>query len=211
MGKGGLYHFLEWIMWLIYLNILWIFFTVLGLGLFGAIPATVSMFTVIRQLLLRQETAIFKTFFQTYKQEFLKANGLGLVLAIIAYILYMDLLFLDMIENAFYYFFQIGLLIVSIIYFITLIYIFPVYVHFKLSFFQYFKHALLIGIFSPLVNIAMIIGFVLLFFIYKWIPGLIPIFGLSVISLLITMSVTLAFERFERRQEKLNELDVLQK
>lgn len=211
MGKGGLYHFLEWIMWLIYLNVLWILFTVLGLGLFGAIPATVSMFTVIRQLLLRQETAIFKTFFQTYKQEFLKANGLGLVLAIIAYILYMDLLFLDMIQNAFYYFFQIGLLIASIIYFITLIYIFPVYVHFKLNFFQYFKHALLIGIFSPLVNIAMIIGFVLLFFIYKWVPGLIPIFGLSVISLLITMSVTLAFERFERRQEKLNELEGLQK
>src|SRR5690625_4530325 len=198
MTRGGFYNVLEWIMWLVYLNILWIMFTIMGLGLFGFFPATVSMFTIIRQLLLKEETSIIKTFFQTYKREFFKANGVGLILFILAYILYMDLLFLDTIQNIFFYFFQIALIIVSILYLITLIYIFPVYVHFQLKFFQYFKHAFLIGVFSPLMNLAIIAGFVILYFIYKWIPGLIPIFGLSLVSLLITRCVMLAFNRFEK-------------
>lgn len=205
--RGGFYSILEWIMWLIYLNILWIVATIMGLGLFGFFPATVSLFTIIRQLLLKEETSITKTFFQTYKREFFKANGVGFVLFIIAYILYMDLLFLDTIQNMFFYFFQIALIIVSILYVITLIYIFPVYVHFKLKFIQYFKHAFLIGIFSPLMNLAMIAGFVFLYFIYKWLPGLMPVFGLSLVSLLITVSVMLAFNRFENRQQKLNEVE----
>lgn len=207
MTRGGFYNVLEWIMWLVYLNILWIMFTIMGLGLFGFFPATVSMFTIIRQLLLKEETSIIKTFFQTYKREFFKANGVGLILFILAYILYMDLLFLDTIQNIFFYFFQIALIIVSILYLITLIYIFPVYVHFQLKFFQYFKHAFLIGVFSPLMNLAIIAGFVILYFIYKWIPGLIPIFGLSLVSLLITRCVMLAFNRFEKRQQKLNEVE----
>lgn len=207
MTRGGFYNVLEWIMWLVYLNILWIMFTIMGLGLFGFFPATVSMFTIIRQLLLKEETSIIKTFFQTYKREFFKANGVGLILFILAYILYMDLLFLDTIQNIFFYFFQIALIIVSILYLITLIYIFPVYVHFQLKFFQYFKHAFLIGVFSPLMNLAIIAGFVILYFIYKWVPGLIPIFGLSLVSLLITRCVMLAFNRFEKRQQKLNEVE----
>lgn len=210
MTRGGFYHVLEWVMWLIYLNVLWIFFTIIGLGVFGIFPATVSVFTVIRQLLLKEDTSIIKVFFRTYKQEFLKINGIGLILALIAYILYMDLLFLDTIQGTFFYFFQIGLIIVSILFFITLIYIFPVYVHFKLKFYQYLKHALLIGIFSPLMNLVIIIGFVCLYFIYKWIPGFIPIFGLSLVNLLVTASVMLAFNRFEKRQQKLNEAESLQ-
>lgn len=210
MTRGGFYNVLEWIMWLMYLNILWIFFTVIGLGVFGIFPATVSTFTIIRQLLLKEETSIFKTFFVTYKREFLKANGVGLILSIIAYLLYMDLLFLDTIQGILYSFFHIGLIIFGIIYLITLIYIFPVYVHFNLKVIQYFKHAMLIGIFSPLMNVAMIIGFILLYFIYKWVPGFIPIFGISLISLLITASVMLAFNRFEKRQQKLNETEGLQ-
>lgn len=205
MAKGGFYNILEWIMWLIYLNILWIFFTIIGLGLFGVFPATVSMFTVIRQLLLKEETSIFKTFFRTYKQEFFKANGIGLILAIIAYILYMDLLFLDTIQGILYNLFQIGLIFISIIFLITLIYIFPVYVHFDLKFFQNFKHALLIGVFSPLINLAMIISFILLYYIYKLLPGLIPVFGFGLVNLLITVSVIFAFSRFETRQQKLND------
>ena len=203
--RGGFYNVLEWIMWLIYLNALWVFFTIIGLGLFGFFPATVSMFTIIRQLLLKEEKSIFKTFLLTYKQEFFKANGIGLILAVIAYVLYMDLLFLDAIQGILYNLFQIGLIFISIIFLITVIYIFPVYVHFNLKFFQNFKHAFLIGIFSPLANLAIIIGFALLYYIYKWIPGLIPAFGLGLVSLLITVSVMFAFTRFEKRQQKLNE------
>lgn len=200
---GGFYHILEWVMWLLYLNILWVLFTIIGLGIFGVFPATVSMFTILRNLLLKQDKPIFKTFFQTYKKEFLKANAVGLITFGVAYILYIDLLFLDRIEGLLFNVFQIGLIVVVIIFLITLFYIFPVYVHFELSFLNRFKHAMLIGIFSPLMNIAMIIGFIALYYLYKVLPGLIPIFGLTLSGLLIMSSVLFAFNRFERRQQKL--------
>ena len=210
MTKGGFYHVLEWVMWLIYLNILWLLFTMIGLGLFGIFPATVSVFAIIRRLLLKEDISITKVFLQTYKQEFFRGNGIGFILVLIAYVLYIDFLFLDQIDGVFFYVFQVGLIIVSLLYFVTLIYLFPAYVHFQLKFFQYFKHALWIGIFSPLMNLIMIIGFVCLYFIYKWTPGFIPIFGLSLVSLMITISVMLAFNRFEKRQQELTEVEGFQ-
>lgn len=202
---SNFYYVLEWVMWLLYLNLLWLLFTLLGFGVFGLFPATVSMFAVIRQLLQQKDLAIFKTFFQTYKQEFFKANGVGLVLFIITYLLYMDLLFLDHIPSSLFAFFQIGLLIATIIFIIVLLYIFPVYVHFDLTFLQTFKHALIIGIFSPLANLLTIIGFIVLFFIYRWLPGLIPTFGISLIALLLMFSGLFAFNRIQEKQAKLSE------
>ncbi|MBO1911160.1 DUF624 domain-containing protein, partial [Microvirga sp. 3-52] len=48
---------------LIYINILWILFTILGLGIFGIFPATVSMFTIVRKIIVKEEKfKIFNTF-----------------------------------------------------------------------------------------------------------------------------------------------------
>lgn len=192
-------------MWMLYLNILWLLFTLLGLGIFGLFPATVSVFAVIRQLLQKKEPAIFKTFLQTYKQEFLKANGMGFVLFVFIYLLYMNLLFLDRIPSSLFTLFQIGWWFAAIIFFILLLYIFPVYVHFDLKFFQIFKHALIIGIVSSLANLLIIIGFVILFFVYKWLPGLIPTFGISLVALLLMFAGLFAFDRIQEKQEKLSE------
>lgn len=202
---SGFYRVLEWVMWLMYLNVLWILFTIIGLGIFGVFPATVSMFTIIRQLLLKQDSTIFKTFLHTYKKEFFRANGVGLILAVIFYILYMDLLYLDRIPGILFNFFQVGLIVVSIIFLIVLIYIFPVYVHFDLKFLERFKHALLIGIFSPLANLGIIFSFIMLFFIYKWLPGLIPLIGISLVGLIIMFLTLFAFNRFQEKQQTLNE------
>lgn len=210
MTKDSFYNVLQWVMWLIYLNILWFLFTMIGLVLFGVFPATVSLFAVIRKLFLKEDLSVTKTFIQIYKEEFFKANGIGMILVLVAYILYMDFLFLDKIHAGLFTIFQIGLIIVSILYFITLIYIFPVYVHYQLKFIDYFKHALLIGVFSLLTNLIIIISFVCLYFLYTWIPGFIPIFGLSLASFILTVSVMLAFNRFEKRQQKLNGIESLQ-
>lgn len=203
--SSNFYHVLEWIMWLLYLNLLWFLFTLIGLGVLGIFPATVSMFTVIRHLLQKKDPAIFKTFFQTFKQEFFKANGVGLLIFAIIYLLYMDFLFLDHLPSSLFGVFQIGLLLAVIVFVIVLLYIFPVYVHYELSFFQMFKHALIIGVFSPLANLLIIIGFAVLYYLYKWLPGLIPTFGISLIALLLMFSGLFAFNRIQEKQEKLEE------
>lgn len=202
---SNFYHILEWIMWLLYLNLLWVLFSIIGLGVFGVFPATVSLFTIIRQLLQEKQSTIFKNFFHTFKQEFFRANVVGFVLALIFYLLYIDFLFLDRIPSALFKVFQIGLIVISTIFVITVLYIFPVYVHYDLKFFEKFKHAMLIGLFSPLANIMIVAGSFILFYIYKWMPGLIPVFGISLIALLLMFAGLFAFNRFQKKQEKYSE------
>src|SRR5699024_11290331 len=67
----------------------------------------------------------------------------------------------------------------------TLLYFFPVFVHFKLSFFQYIKQAFLLAVISPLEVIAILLVAVILFAFIVWIPGMIPLFSGSVLSICI--------------------------
>ncbi|MGY0702716.1 DUF624 domain-containing protein [Bacillus subtilis] len=46
---GRMLRFCEWIMRFAYTNLLWLFFTLLGLGVFGIMPATAALFAVMRK------------------------------------------------------------------------------------------------------------------------------------------------------------------
>ena len=79
---------------LAYANLLWILFTVLGLGIFGFMPATVALFTVTRKWVMGdRDIPVFKTFWNTYRKEFFKSTLFGVVLFAIGYIIYIDLAF----------------------------------------------------------------------------------------------------------------------
>jgi len=207
MGKvlntANFYHLLEWIMWLAYINLLWIGSALCGLIVFGVFPATVAMFTVIRDLLIKDVTGkqIFKTFILTYKREFFKSNGIGLIITAIGYLLYLDFLFIGNITGFSYYVFYTGLILVGILYLTTLLYIVPLYVHFDLKFFQYFRQAVLIGIGSPFMTILMIIGLVLLYFLLVTIPGLIPLITTSTIALILMGGTLIVFRKLENMQQ----------
>ncbi|WP_353961104.1 DUF624 domain-containing protein [Neobacillus sp. CF12] len=123
---------------LAYLNFLWIIFTVGGLIVFGMIPATVSLFAIVRKWLITKETdlPIFHTFYQNYKNEFLKSNKLGLVLVLMGLFLYYDFKLIMLSGGMLQYTLTVPLLLISIFYCITLLYIFPVYVHFDQKVFQ---------------------------------------------------------------------------
>lgn len=99
------YLLLEWVMWLAYINLLWIGSALIGLIVFGIFPATVAMFTVIRHLLLKDTTGkqILKTFALTYKREFFKSNVIGLIFTAIGYLLYLDFLYIQNMTGATYY------------------------------------------------------------------------------------------------------------
>lgn len=197
------YLLLEWIMWLAYINLLWIGSVLAGLIVFGIFPATVAMFTVIRHLLLKDTTGkqILNTFALTYKREFFKSNVIGLIYTLVGYLLYLDFLYTQNMTGASYYVFQTGLIFISIIYFISLLYIIPVYVHYDLKLHHYFKHAFLIGILSPAITILIVIGLGLLYFLLVFIPGLIPLIMTSTIALIIMGCALIGFRRLEDKQQ----------
>ncbi|MDY7223292.1 YesL family protein [Halalkalibacterium halodurans] len=209
MMKGGFsgrfYTICDWIMKLAYLNILWLFFSLVGLILFGFFPATVAMFSVIRDLLLKKEISIFQTFWQTYKHEFGKSNLLGIILCMIGFIFYVDLIFLKQTSSLMQLLYM-PLLVFSLIYGLTLLYIFPVYVHYELKVWQVIKNAFFVMVLFPLYTFIMVLACLLAYSIMITFPSLLLFFSGSVFSLIIMTFAHFAFIKNDQRLEMAEKL-----
>lgn len=85
----------EWVMRLAYTNLLWLLFTLLGLGIFGFMPATTALFSVMRKWIQgHEQVSVFQTFWKVYREEFVRSNVIGVVLVIIGTIIYVDLAYI---------------------------------------------------------------------------------------------------------------------
>lgn len=183
---------------LAYINILWILFSIVGLGVFGLFPATTAMFAIIRKLIIGEKNfKISPTFWGYFKQDFIKANGFGIIILITIYILYFDFKFVEQ-SNNFQFLIPI-LLFILISFIVTVIFLFPVYSHFRLRFFQYIKQSFLIAITSPFELIAIGASAVAIYFAMTIFPGAIPLFSGSVFAYI---STTLSFKAFDRIKKK---------
>ena len=185
---------------LVYLNLLWVLFSLLGLFLFGFFPATTSMFAVIREWVMGDlEIPIFKTFWSHYKKYFLKSNLLGLVITLVGFFLVFDIRLVQQFQSGYMLFFYYFLLMIALIYGLTVLYVLPVFVHFELSIYKIIKTSFSFMIVSPLSTIMMFAGGVIIFFILKSLPGLVFIIGSSLTSLLIMWSSYHAFSRINQK------------
>lgn len=199
---GKLYRICEWITRLAYVNLLWIFFTIIGVVIFGIAPATVALFTIIRKWIFFHDTEIpvLKTFARTYKCEFWRANRIGLLLMAIAYIFYIDIIYLAHVPPEWKLPFSVALLIIFLFYMVMLLYVFPIYVHYELRFWQYMKYAFMIGMANPLMTLIMLASVGILFLILMYIPGLIPFFSISLAALVVMGSALRVFRKMEEKQ-----------
>ncbi len=206
--EGRIYHVCEWITRLAYVNILWGLFMLAGAVIFGVAPATVALFTVVRKWLLFSDhnVPIFKTFFRTYKKEFLRANKIGLFIGLVAYILYIDFLYIANVGEAFQLVFSVFLFVILVFYAITLLYIFPIYVHYELRFLQYIKYSFFIGMANPLMTLTMFLSIILLTILFIYIPGLIPFFSVSLVSVILMSCALRGFRKIEEKQNMLNNI-----
>lgn len=196
---AGYYKFSVWAMKLAYVNLLWTIFTLLGFGVFGFMPATVAMFSVIRKWNMGEEDIpVFKTFWDTYRKEFFKANGLGIILFIFGYILVIEFQILRLQENIIYFIVSFGVLAVFILYAIVLTYFFPIYVHFNLKITDYLKWPFIIGVVHPILTLFMMGGFAAIVYItYITIPAILFFFGGSVTAYFIMWGASKTFEKYE--------------
>lgn len=187
-------------MHLAYINLLWILFTVVGLGVFGVFPATSAMFVVVRKLIKNEDNIkIFSVFWASFRTNFLQANGFGLTFSFIAYFIYFDLYFLQLNSDKLQFLFPV-IIFIMISGIVTLLFFFPVYTHFNLKFFQYFKQSFLIAITSPFEVLAIGASLGLIYFIATILPGIIPLFTGSIFAYVATLISFRAFTRIEKRQ-----------
>lgn len=195
------YKISEWVMNFAYVNILWILFTLLGLIFFGLFPATISLFVIVRKWVQGQrDFPIFKSFWNSYKKEFVKSNLLGLFLVIIGGILFTDFLFVKGQENHLVQYTFYPLLVVIVIFSLALLYIFPIYVQFETKLIHILKNSVLLMIMSPLITIMMVTFIIIFYYILRFIPGLTPLFGASILAYIIMWSSNFVFLKVERFQ-----------
>lgn len=201
MAQGtmkGFHSIFEWVIKLAYINILWILFTLIGLGLGGVGPATVSVFTVIRKY-LRRETgfSIWKEFTQTYWRNFWRANQLMVVMIPLYIFIYMDFKFIRLLPNRFFIDKVVfpGVFMLSILVLILTCYLFAVYVHFNLSFWTNFKLAIIIAGIFPLQTIIILLGLFVFSIIVFVFPAVSLFYLMSVPALIIQASALEGFRK----------------
>lgn len=190
-------------------QLLWVVFSLCGGILLGIMPATVSLFTVMRKWMQGNEDnkSYASIYWTTFRKEFWKANGLGLILTMMGFLIYLNFSILRFSQGVMYWCLLILVIMASILYVILLIYIFPVYVHFENRFSRYFSISLLIGVSFPFHTLLMVIGFYLLSLLFKTIPGLIPFLS---ISLLACQSTWVSMRVFTQMDEKKSHLEKTQ-
>ncbi|WP_407268563.1 YesL family protein [Radiobacillus sp. PE A8.2] len=194
------YRICEWITRLVYVNLLWIGFSLLGLLLFGIGPATSSMFTVVRKWVMGEEDIkVFSTFWHAYKKDFWQANILVWLLLIGGFLLYIDYLFIGNLDGWLTNILSGILLFLTLLYIVTLVFIFPVFVSFQLQPVQYLKYALHFGVSSPLSLLLIIVSGLAMYYLIMFVPAVFPFLSGSVISLVIMKQADQTYKKIENK------------
>lgn len=202
--KAKLYQVSEFIMMIAYLNILWIIFTLFGGIVLGIHPATVALFSCIKQWRETDHSKVtFSNFKEVFKSEFKKANILGGFITV--------LVFLGVFNGAFIIANRALLHpLLTIIYFIgmfflvvLLIYIYPVYVYFGKSVITTIVYSVTIGMAHPIVTTITIIFVALLSIAFFSTPGLPMFFGISAAAYVVMKYTVKIFDdlKFKALQE----------
>lgn len=195
---------LEWISRLALLNLLWISFSLLGLIIFGFFPATVAMFAVARKWMLsNDEMSIFKTFWTAYKREFIKSNILGIIIAAVGLILYIDLQFVQFSGNSFVSMLYVPFFIITLIFISMLFYIIPIFVHYDMGLSQVIKNSFFVMIMNPLSTFYMLIGSFGILFVLSYAPPICLLYSGNLLALFIMKPAINAFEKINQKSQLL--------
>lgn len=196
----NVYDAADWFVKLVFLQLIFIVFSLMGLIVLGFFPALFAFFAVSRQwFLLKTHEGTFKMFWGYFKTYFKIANLYGYLLSLISVVLGLYV----------FWFQQIDHLIGSILLFITFlliiatvivwIYWIPILVHYDVKGFQVIKTALVIGLLRPLYTFGVIILMVAVYYFSLIIPGFIPIVN---VSLLIVGWMGITLSAFTKIDEK---------
>ncbi|WP_077623212.1 YesL family protein [Sediminibacillus massiliensis] len=198
--KSGLARFADWFSRMAYINLMWIGFTIMGLVVFGFIPATTAMFSVMRKWIKGDlDSSVLKTFWGYYRQEFIKSNLAGVGMLIIGYVLYVDLFLFELGSMPLI---QIPVYILAVLYLLMCAFFFTIYVQFDLKWYQYMKMAFLMAFAAPFRAVSMLVSGYLVFFLMTKMSVVMIFFLGSFISYLWLMISLPTFSKLENPHSK---------
>jgi uncharacterized membrane protein YesL len=200
---AGFHRLSIWVMRLAYVNLLWILFTLAGFIVFGFGAATIALFAIIRKLITsNDEIAIFKSFKDHYKENFLRGNLLSLFYIVVGLLLYFNIRFFGQFNVVLYEILVGFFIVIFIIHSLAICYFFPIFSHFQMKTFAYIKNSYLFPLFSPIQSILIVLGLLFCTIIFSVVPGLIPFFCVSLPAFVIFTFANRSFVILEEKQKK---------
>ncbi|MGG0670498.1 DUF624 domain-containing protein [Lederbergia citrisecunda] len=186
--KGKLYWFVEFVTMLAVLQFMWIGLTLLGVVLIGITPATVGLFATLRKRLQGEDDLklLAKSYWKSYKTDFIPSNKIGIVLLVTGYFLVLNFRIVTSMEGTLGLALLTLMVMILILYAVIVMNIFQVFAHYDLPFSRYFSTSVLLSISFPVQAAGSIMGLYVLYRIFLVIPGLLPFFGVSLTVLFLT-------------------------
>ena len=173
------YSFFDTLVWIACLNLLWIAFTLLGLGVLGAGPATAAAQIVVRKRAGGDGGPLLRSFAAGYFRNFGQANALSLPVMAVVAALVLNWNYFSGGRGIFAQFMAVALVVAAVFLAGALCYVFPMYARYQLPLPQY----LLV---SSRFAVRHLAGTVILLFVSAAVvyassvlPGLIPFFSIG--------------------------------
>ncbi|MEY8751913.1 YesL family protein [Alkalicoccobacillus gibsonii] len=199
-----LYMLAVWISRLAIVNVLWIIFTIFGLGIFGFGPATAAMSSVIsRWISSDQSFSVFRHFTNVYRNQFLKTNLIFLSSALIGAVLVYNYFFIQ--ANNLPFFYSVITIVMGMTHLLISITIIPLYINNHVSILELFKTSALFVIGYPLNSLVIVLAISGLILIQLFMPGLLFFFSGSAITFVVVLRIQKVLEKTRAIQAELSD------
>lgn len=140
---GKIYKAMELIMNAFLLNLLWLLTCLPILTIF---PATTAMFGVVREWKKQNDIHIFSAFFRLFKENFKRSIVIGMLWLVFTGLLLGDFIIINQVNSSVKYILFSFFFLMGILYLFVSTYIFPVLVHYQVTWKNAIKNALLLSI-----------------------------------------------------------------
>lgn len=167
---GKLYVAFDFVYRLIYLNLLWFSFTLIGAFIFGIGPSTIALYHVIRKWLRKElgnDQHIFKDYLQAYKDNFIKGNIIGLIVIFVYFMFLVNYRYATLRTELVFQFIRVSTVILAIITTIMATYLAPLYVHYKLTIKEYFQKSFVLAIAHPLPTLLNVVWLIIVGYLFN--------------------------------------------
>lgn len=173
------YSFFDTLAWIACLNLLWIAFTLLGVGVLGAGPATAAAQILVRKRASGEAAPLVRSFAAAYFRNFGRANILALPVLAVAAVLVLNWNYFSAGAGVLPQLLAAGIFVSAIFLAGAACYLFPMYARYELPLARYL-------LMSPRFAVRHLAGTVILLFVSgavlyasSVLPGLIPFFSVG--------------------------------
>lgn len=200
----GFYRLLEWLWFFIYLNLLWLGFTLLGVIVVGVLPATLAVMAVMQRFVTGdKDFSIFRSFFEAFKTHFFKANIIGLFIGVLSYLLWFNYHYLLTTTGGEAILLALGWNVTLVVVIVFVLYSFPLYLYQPKHLKTLVKDSLLLVLATPLSFLSMVISVGLVGAFLSIVPGMIPFLGIALLSWVMMWNMHQALLRVARKKDRL--------